>query len=113
MWQVWQASPGVVGRQFLSRSNERRFPEANYPDLGPEDIQETLDVGQAADDALMSSGRSRSCRLWGSPECIIHGTAPVGCGRATGISEGLPYVVAFRPGDRAEGGDGVTIVELR
>ena len=34
MWQVWQASPGVVGRQFLSRSKRAPVPEANYPDLG-------------------------------------------------------------------------------
>lgn len=45
---------------------------------------------------------------------IIHGH---GTGRLrAALREYLkasPYVVAFRPGDRAEGGDGVTIVELR
>ena len=85
--------------------------------LAAEDIQETLDVrGQAADDALdvVVAGLDRAV-LGGSPFVrIIHGH---GTGRLrAALREYLkasPYVVAFRPGDRAEGGDGVTIVELR
>ena len=85
--------------------------------LAPEDIQETLDVrGQAADDALdvVVAGLDRAI-LGGSPFVrIIHGH---GTGRLrAALREYLkasPYVVTFRPGDRAEGGDGVTIVELR
>lgn len=85
--------------------------------LAPEDIQETFDVrGQTADDALdvVVAGLDRAI-LGGSPFVrIIHGH---GTGRLkTALREYLkasPYVVTFRPGDRAEGGDGVTIVELR
>jgi DNA mismatch repair protein MutS2 len=84
--------------------------------LAPEDIQETFDVrGQAADDALdvVVAGLDRAI-LGGSPFVrIIHGH---GTGRLRAVLreylKASPYVVAFRPGDRAEGGDGVTIVEL-
>lgn len=85
--------------------------------LASEDIQETLDVrGQAADDALdvVVAGLDRAV-LGGSPFVrIIHGH---GTGKLRSALrdylKASPYVVTFRPGDRAEGGDGVTIVELR
>ncbi len=85
--------------------------------LAPEDIQESFDVrGQTADDAVdrVVAGLDRAI-LGGSPFVrIIHGQ---GTGRLkAALREYLkasPYVVTFRPGDRAEGGDGVTIVELR
>jgi DNA mismatch repair protein MutS2 len=103
-------APGPVKTSAISarRTNQT---------LAPEDIQETLDVrGQAADDALdvVVAGLDRAI-LGGSPFIrIIHGH---GTGRLrSALREYLkasPYVVAFRPGDRAEGGDGVTIVELR
>ncbi|MBA5874223.1 MAG: endonuclease MutS2 [Nitrospira sp. CR1.2] len=92
-------------------------PRRTSHTLATEDIQETLDVrGQAAADALdvVVAGLDRAV-LGGSPFVrIIHGH---GTGRLrTALRAYLkasPYVVAFRPGDRAEGGDGVTIVELR
>lgn len=92
-------------------------PRRTSQTLAPEDIQETLDVrGQAADDALdvVVVGLDRAT-LGGSPFVrIIHGH---GTGRLRNALrdylKGSPYVVAFRPGDRAEGGDGVTIVQLR
>ncbi len=92
-------------------------PRRTSQTLAPEDIQETLDVrGQAADDALdvVVAGLDRAI-LGGSPFVrIIHGH---GTGRLRNVLrdylKASPYVVAFRPGDRAEGGDGVTIVQLR
>jgi len=92
-------------------------PRRTSQTLAPEDIQETLDVrGQAADDALdvVVAGLDRAI-LGGSPFVrIIHGH---GTGRLrSALRDYLkdsPYVVAFRGGDRAEGGDGVTIVQLR
>ena len=92
-------------------------PRRTSQTLAPEDIQETLDVrGQAADDALdvVVAGLDRAI-LGGSPFVrVIHGH---GTGRLRSVLrdylKASPYVVAFRPGDRAEGGDGVTIVQLR
>ncbi|MDP9132667.1 MAG: Smr/MutS family protein, partial [Nitrospirota bacterium] len=85
--------------------------------LAPEDIQETFDVrGQTADDALdvVMAGLDRAMLGGGPFVRIVHGH---GTGRLkAALREYLkasPYVVAFRPGGRAEGGDGVTIVELR
>ena len=65
-------------------------------------------------DRFVLAGLDRAV-FGGSPFVrIIHGH---GTGRLRStLREYLkasPYVVAFRPGDRAEGGDGVTIVELR
>ncbi|HNN43534.1 MAG TPA: Smr/MutS family protein, partial [Nitrospira sp.] len=117
----------VASLAGISRSRRPAVPEpiktsAGSPrrttqTLASEDIQETLDVrGQAADDALdvVVAGLDRAV-FGGSPFVrIIHGH---GTGRLrAALREYLkasPYVVAFRPGDRAEGGDGVTIVELR
>ena len=111
----------------IARSQQAGRPEPAKPaaisprrtsqTLAPEDIQETLDVrGHAADEALdvVVAGLDRAV-FGGSPFVrIIHGH---GTGRLrSALREYLkasPYVVAFRPGDRAEGGDGVTIVELR
>lgn len=93
------------------------LPRRSNQTLAPEDIQETFDVrGQTADEALdvVVAGLDRAI-LGGSPFVrIIHGH---GTGRLrVALREYLkasPYVVTFRPGERAEGGDGVTMVELR
>ncbi|MBH0177609.1 MAG: hypothetical protein HP491_07025 [Nitrospira sp.] len=81
------------------------------------DEQTVVDVrGQAADDALdqVVAGLDRAV-LDGAPFLrIIHGH---GTGKLkSALREYLkdsPYVENFRPGDRAEGGDGVTVVRLR
>ncbi|MDH5640506.1 MAG: endonuclease MutS2 [Nitrospira sp.] len=81
------------------------------------DEQTVVDVrGQAADDALdqVVAALDRAV-LDGAPFLrIIHGH---GTGRLkSALREYLkdsPYVAQFRPGDRSEGGDGVTVVKVR
>lgn len=112
---------GIAGsvqpaRSGLSKTTTTQVRRSTQT-LAPEDIQETFDVrGRTADDALdvVVAGLDRAI-LGGSPFVrIIHGH---GTGRLkSALREYLkasPYVVTFRPGDQAEGGDGVTIVELR
>jgi DNA mismatch repair protein MutS2 len=99
---------------------------ARLSSLGPRTISSTvvdsnaptvLDLrGKTADEALelTVAGLDRAA-LAGSPMLrVIHGH---GTGRLkSAIREylqGSPYVASFRPGERAEGGDGVTIVELK
>lgn len=79
--------------------------------------QTVVDVrGQAADEALdRVVGALDRAALSGAPYLrIIHGH---GTGRLKAVLREYlrrsPYVEEFRPGDRAEGGDGVTIVRLR
>jgi len=82
-----------------------------------DDEQTVVDVrGQAADDALdqVVAALDRAT-LGGAPWLrIIHGH---GTGRLkTALRDYLkdsPYVAEFRPGERAEGGDGVTIARIR
>jgi len=76
-----------------------------------------LDVrGKAADDALeLTVAALDKAALAGVPFLrIIHGH---GTGRLKAALrdylKGSPYVAAFRAGERSEGGDGVTIVELK
>ncbi|HEX2055699.1 MAG TPA: Smr/MutS family protein, partial [Nitrospiraceae bacterium] len=95
--------------QAAARRSER--------ELAHDDAASTVDVrGQAADEALDSvvAALDRAA-LTGQPSLrIIHGH---GTGRLrTVLREHLassPYVASFRSGQRAEGGDGVTIVQLK
>ena len=81
------------------------------------DEQTVVDVrGQAADEALdqVVAALDRAT-LDGAPFLrIIHGH---GTGRLKSVLreylKASPYVAEFRPGDRAEGGDGVTVAKLR
>lgn len=81
------------------------------------DEQTVVDVrGQAVDEALdqVVAALDRAT-LDGAPFLrVIHGH---GTGRLKSALrdylKSSPYVAAFRPGDRAEGGDGVTIAKLR
>jgi DNA mismatch repair protein MutS2 len=81
------------------------------------DEQTVVDVrGQAADEAVdqVVAALDRAA-LSGAPFLrIIHGH---GTGRLKSVLREYlkesPYVAEFRPGDRAEGGDGVTIAKLR
>ncbi|MCC2639669.1 MAG: mutS2 [Nitrospira sp.] len=117
----------VAGLAGIARDHQpsRREPSKGMPvpvrrgnqALAPEDIQETFDVrGQTADEALdiLVAGLDRAILGGGPFVRIIHGH---GTGRLrTALRDYLkasPYVVTFRAGDRAEGGDGVTIVQLR
>jgi len=97
-----------------SSEGVRRYPAGGGLGL---DEQTVVDVrGQAADDALdqVVAALDRVV-LDGAPFLrIIHGH---GTGRLkSALREYLkdsPYVEHFRPGDRAEGGDGVTVVTVR
>jgi DNA mismatch repair protein MutS2 len=92
----------------------RRFPTGGGLGL---DEQTVVDVrGQAADEALeqVVAALDRAT-LSGAPYLrIIHGH---GTGRLKSVLREYlkesPYVTEFRPGDRAEGGDGVTVARLR
>lgn len=95
-------------------------PQAPVRSAGPamdRDEHTVVDVrGHTADDALdqVVAALDRAA-LSGAPFLrIIHGH---GTGRLkTALREylqGSPYVEEFRPGDRAEGGDGVTVAKLR
>ena len=95
-------------------SSPRRFPSGGGLGL---DEQTVVDVrGKAADEALndVVAALDRAT-LSGAPFLrIIHGHG-TGKLKAT-LREYLkdsPYVAGTRPGDRAEGGDGVTIATLR
>ncbi|MGC4099170.1 MAG: endonuclease MutS2 [Nitrospira sp.] len=104
----------TTGRPTPSASSARRVSTSNGLGL---DEQTVVDVrGQAADEALdqVVAALDRAT-LDGAPYLrIIHGH---GTGRLKSVLreylKASPYVVEFRPGDRAEGGDGVTVAKLR
>jgi DNA mismatch repair protein MutS2 len=91
--------------------------KASTDSLAGVESSSVLDLrGTTADDALdMTVAALDRAALSGAPTLrIIHGH---GTGRLKTVLRDYlrdsPYVAAFRPGDRAEGGDGVTIAELR
>ena len=104
----------TAGRPTPSASSARRVPTSSGLGL---DEQTVVDVrGQAADEALdqVVAALDRAT-LDGAPYLrIIHGH---GTGRLKSVLreylQDSPYVTEFRPGDRAEGGDGVTVARLR
>jgi len=104
----------VTAQPVSSASGYRRVSTSNGLGL---DEQTVVDVrGQAADEALdqVVAALDRAT-LDGAPFLrIIHGH---GTGRLKAVLreylKGSPYVAEFRPGDKAEGGDGVTVAKLR
>ncbi|MGZ8385436.1 MAG: endonuclease MutS2, partial [Nitrospira sp.] len=103
----------VTAQPVSSASGYRRVSTSNGLGL---DEQTVVDVwGQAADEALdqVVAALDRAT-LDGAPFLrIIHGH---GTGRLKSVLreylKASPYVAEFRPGDRAEGGDGVTVAKL-
>lgn len=97
-----------------SASSPRRFSTGGGLGL---DEQTVVDVrGQAADEALdhVIAALDRAT-LDGAPFLRIihgHGTGKLKASLRAYLKDS-PYVAATRPGDRAEGGDGVTIVSVR
>jgi DNA mismatch repair protein MutS2 len=111
---IVQEPEATAGRPASSTSSPRRIPASNGLGL---DEQTVVDVrGQAADEALnqVVAALDRAT-VDGAPFLrIIHGH---GTGRLKSVLReylrGSPYVAEFRPGDKAEGGDGVTVAKLR
>jgi len=113
---------GLTRSQTVSAEASSSLPASSVPwfstggGLGFEE-QTVVDVrGQAADEALdqVVAALDR-VTLSGAPYLrIIHGH---GTGRLKSILreylKDSPYVEEFRPGDRAEGGDGVTVARIR
>ncbi|OGW67366.1 MAG: hypothetical protein A3A88_03750, partial [Nitrospirae bacterium RIFCSPLOWO2_01_FULL_62_17] len=94
---------------------QRRLPPS-VP-LAEAEAATVLDLrGRMADEALDATVAALDrAALTGAPLLrIIHGH---GTGRLKAVVrdylKGSPYVAAFRAGERAEGGDGVTVVQLR
>lgn len=111
---IAQVPRTTVVQPTSSSSNPRRIAMGNGLGL---DEQTVVDVrGRPADEALdeVVAALDRAT-LSGAPYLrIIHGH---GTGRLKSVLreylKDSPYVEEFRPGDRAEGGDGVTVVKLR
>ena len=112
---------GIVQEQDLTAGRPASLPSrprevSTSSGLGL-DEQTVVDVrGQAADEALdqVVVALDRAT-LDGAPYLrIIHGH---GTGRLKSVLRDYlkdsPYVANFRPGDKAEGGDGVTVAKLR
>jgi DNA mismatch repair protein MutS2 len=100
-----------------SRDSRRSGVPKTERDIIDQDIGTMLDVrGQAGDEALESVVAALDRATLAGQPClrIIHG---YGTGRLKAILRDYlaasPYVARFRAGDRGEGGDGVTVVELR
>lgn len=111
---VGLAEAGVVPRPkpFAGSRTAQPRQTTSY-----EEEPTAVDVrGRAADDALdQVVAALDGATVCGAPLVrIIHGQ---GTGRLKSVLRQYlkesPYVADFRPGDRAEGGDGVTIVRLR
>jgi DNA mismatch repair protein MutS2 len=111
---IVQDPDAMAGRAASSSSSHRRVSTNSGLGL---DEQTVVDVrGQAADEALdqVVAALDRAT-LSGTPYLrIIHGH---GTGRLKSVlreylKDSL-YVAEFRSGDRAEGGDGVTVAKLR
>jgi DNA mismatch repair protein MutS2 len=100
--------------QAPSASGSRRFQMGGGLGL---DEQIVVDVrGQAADDALdhVVAALDRAT-LDGAPYLRIihgHGTGKLKAALREYLKDS-PYVETFRPGNRAEGGDGVTVAKVR
>lgn len=116
----------VAGLTGLGRTDGPAPPKATSKPLhrtssgtgpGGMETSSAVDVrGQAADDALdLAIAALDRAALAGEPFLrIIHGH---GTGRLKTVLrdylKASPYVAAFRAGERAEGGDGVTVVTLQ
>jgi DNA mismatch repair protein MutS2 len=109
---------GTAGRSRSGSSiGTGSKPPPHWSRVGPPQIDNVVDVrGKAADEALdeVIARLDQAVLSGGGLLRIIHGH---GTGKLRTILrdylKGSPYVSAFRAGDRHEGGDGVTLVELR
>lgn len=111
-----QASQGRTGAE-LPRRDRRSSPAAASSELSLSDTGTVLDLrGKTADDAIdLTIAALDHAALTGAASVrVIHGH---GTGRLKSALRAYlqdsPYVGSFRAGERAEGGDGVTIVELK
>ncbi len=111
---IARESNAMPAQPVSSASGSRRVSMSHGLGL---DEQTVVDVrGQATDEALdqVIAALDRAT-LDGAPYLrIIHGH---GTGRLKSVLreylKDSPYVAEFRPGDRAEGGDGVTVARIR
>ena len=95
-----------------------RFPSSDkdVPQGGDRRTSTCHLLGKRADEALteVESFLDRAFRQDLPTVVIVHGH---GTGRLKRVVrdylEEAPYVASFRPGERSEGGDGVTVVELK
>ncbi|MBI4401116.1 MAG: Smr/MutS family protein, partial [Nitrospirae bacterium] len=111
---------GLVGPGELERPLAGPVPAGRRPDLpgiSEAEAATVVDVrGKTADEALeLTVAALDRAALVGAPTLrLIHGH---GTGRLKAVLRNYlndsPYVASFRAGERAEGGDGVTIVELK
>ncbi|HET9551681.1 MAG TPA: Smr/MutS family protein, partial [Anaeromyxobacteraceae bacterium] len=103
-------------RLAKSRSDRLAAAEEARPDA-PRSAERRLDVrGLRVEELLREVDRFLD-RLYteGEPDCAIlhgHGTGALKQALRDALAAS-PYVGAFRPGDRHEGGDAVTVVTLR
>ena len=112
---------GTKLKSLKSPLSKNRLSTSNFPthqtqtrvsmpsltiDLRGKAVDEAIETTEAAFDQAILEGKLCVQVIHG------HGTGKLKASLRTYFSES-PYVTAFRPGKRSEGGDGVTVVELR
>ena len=99
-------SPIPSANRDVYRSSSGERLEDSVLDLRGKTADEALELTVAALDQAVMSGTPWLRLIHG------HGTGRLKAALREYL-KGSPYVAGFRPGERAEGGDGVTIVELK
>jgi DNA mismatch repair protein MutS2 len=128
--RVGDADMSVAASLLVSSEEKTESPKAKAPLAADSSVLQSVTLprhsqepsavldlrGTAADEAIdRTLAALDRAALGNSPNLrIIHGH---GTGRLKttlrAYLKDSPYVSSFRPGERAEGGDGVTIVQLR
>ncbi len=108
---------GVGEAELQASRGKKQAGAVREPSLRMQEASTVLDVrGKSAEEALdtLLACLDQASLAGALTVRIIHGH---GTGRLKQVLreylKGSPYVAAFRPGERAEGGDGVTVVNLK
>jgi len=115
--ELGRGAPAAKARRAAAAASAARGRGPDELSIAIQNTSNTLDLrGQRADEALraVESFLDRAALEGNSPVILIHGHGTGALRKEVrAYLAGSPYVARWAPGEPRQGGDGVSIVELR